>query len=128
VGELNVVSIPWVNGGHPFEVGPGRFTPSDFRAALVAKAGVIKDILGGADQLPPQDLEALRSEAATAAQIAQMDALIYGLLCRVDPKLRSLSAADVRERLTLAEYQAILGAVGQKAGVADSRPLAPPRN
>lgn len=119
-------SIQFVNDGRPFSVSQGNITPDLHSRALTAKRHALKAAYSGLGDVPEGPLrDELAGDGRQEATIAMTNALLHGVLARIDPKIAPLKPEEVQQRLTLGEYVALCNAIGQATNdsVSEVRPL-----
>lgn len=98
-------TLPFVNGGQPFTFERSGLTPAGYRNAVVAKNHAFVEATRGLSRdAPPEVSEAVLADARQVAQVAQMNSLVYGGLCAVDPKVKERSLEDVIAAIPMPTY------------------------
>lgn len=105
---MGVHQIPWVNKGEAFILGPKEFTPSDVKAIMAAKLAATKEHYAGLGGLGEAQRKASEAEAEKVVLLEVASAIVRRALVRVDPSLASMPADQLIDKLTTAEYKAIL--------------------
>lgn len=111
---MATITIPWVNQGRPFEAGPKTLTHHALRAGVLARnATYLKAVDGLRDDHPKEVKDAVLKGAANAAQLSEVDALLYELLLAVDSSLAAQGYDAVLRRLSKEDHTALVGALGE---------------
>lgn len=114
--KIPTYTYEWMNGGQPFDFGPQRVTPYAARASAAHKSGVLKNSLRANDMsgLPPLAVQAIVDSAKEEAALAQGEALMFWSLVQVDPKVKDLGMDAVMQKISLGEYEEMVGVLDRK--------------
>lgn len=121
---MGLFRISWINGGSAFSVDSKSASLAAQRQVFVEKAAILKERMQGTAGLPDVVVRELMKDAEVEAFVAMMDILIHDVLAQVDPKVRVMTPAQVRDQLTSDEYIELSKALSEgrksdKAPVAD---------
>src|SRR5687768_14195181 len=105
--QIRSVTIEWVNGGRPFEVGRGQLSPNDVAQATIAKTNAMKEHLAGLGELDSDSRQAIIKEVQVIAEMARVEVLVHSFLSRIDPRVAKMKPEEVREKLNMEQLQAI---------------------
>lgn len=115
--------VALVKKGQPFELDNTHMTPGAIQAGIVAKLHALKEQTKGIREVPEQVQEEMLGEARLHATIAESNAVLFEVLCSIDPTVRDLGMEKVLAGIGADKYRELVTALRPTQAKVDKAPL-----